>query len=273
MTTIRKPAVAGRFYPGDAQELRRAVRNYLDSARLEPAWENSGEKDRSNAPVKAIIVPHAGYVYSGPISGTGYAQLKQRAGEVSRVILLGPAHFYPVQGLAACRADFWETPLGSVPIDTRAINELLALGLISIVDAAHLREHSLEVHVPFLQETLGEFRLIPLVVGEATPEAVAQVVEQLWDGPETVFVVSSDLSHFHDYETAHQLDQETSRKIVGLEFEKLRGERACGFRAIAGLLKVARERGLAVRLLDQRNSGDTAGARDRVVGYGAYAIG
>jgi hypothetical protein len=260
MTNIRQPVVAGQFYPDDPAELRSAIRTYL------------GEAETESSPLKAIIVPHAGYVYSGPVAGSGYRLLKELQGTVSRVVLLGPAHFVAFQGLAASSADVFETPLGPVPVDTDAVSQLLELPHVQIMDEAHAREHSLEVHLPFLQETLGEFQVVPLVVGQATPEQVADVIELLWGGPETVIVVSSDLSHHHAYETACRLDQETSQTIEQGCVTDLRGDRACGFLAIGGLLRAATKRGLRARTIDLRNSGDTCGSRDRVVGYGAYVI-
>ena len=260
MTTVRKPAVAGRFYPDDARVLQSTIKGYLDAA--EPG---------TTAP-KAIIVPHAGYVYSGPVAGSGYAQLELVRKSIRRIVLLGPSHFVSVRGLAACRADVFDTPLGSVSIDTEALACVLALPQVEILEAAHAREHSLEVHLPFLQEILDDFQVLPLLVGNPTLDEVGEIIELLWNGPETLFVISSDLSHFHDYETATRLDRETSRLIGEMRFEELRGDRACGYKPISGLLRAARSRSLHVRIIDVRNSGDMAGARDRVVGYGAYVV-
>jgi MEMO1 family protein len=258
---VREAAVAGRFYPANATELRAAVQQYLRSA------------SSCEASPKGIIVPHAGYVYSGPIAGTGYAALAALRGRVTRVVLLGPSHFVRVAGLALPSVDAFETPLGRVPLDAEAVAKALTLPQVVVNDAAHAREHSLEVHLPFLQEVFGKtFKLVPFAVGETAAAAVAEVFELLWGGPETFFVVSSDLSHFHDHDTAAQLDSETSRLIESLKFEDLSGERCCGFKPISGLLRAARARGMHVRTLDLRNSGDTAGPRDRVVGYGAYVV-
>lgn len=260
MVTVRRTAVAGKFYPEQAQDLHATIRGYLQAA------------ERKSTTPKALIVPHAGYMYSGPVAASGYAQLERIRERIRRVVLLGPAHFVPVRGLAACTADTFETPLGPVPVDTELLEQVLTLPQVQVLDAAHAPEHSLEVHVPFLQEVLGEFKLVPLLVGEATAEDVAEVVERLWDGPETLFVVSSDLSHFHDYETAKRIDGETSRLIEEMRFEELRGERACGYLPISGLLSVARRYGMTVTRMDLRNSGDTAGPRNRVVGYAAYVV-
>ncbi len=260
MNAVREPAVAGRFYPADPDELRSAIRGLLQSA---PAYAGSP---------KAIIAPHAGYVYSGPIAASAYAALAALRGRVERVILFGPSHFVPVRGLALPLADAFETPLGCVPIDREAAERALELPQVVAHDAPHGREHSLEVQLPFLQEVLGEFRLVPFAVGAASPAEIAEVMDLLWGGPETLLVVSSDLSHFHDHQTAAGLDAETSRLIEALRVDALSGERCCGFKAIGGLLQAAGARGLTVRTLDLRNSGDTAGPRDRVVGYGAYVV-
>ncbi len=258
MEKVRKPAVAGQFYPANPPKLRQMAQGYLDAAAA------------TEPPPKAIIAPHAGYVYSGPIAGTAYAHWQRRPNAIRRVALLGPAHRVPVRGLAASAADAFVTPLGRVPLDKPAHAQLLALPQVAVSDAAHAREHSLEVHLPFLQVILPEFTLIPLVVGAAEPEEVAEVLAQVWGGPETVVVISSDLSHFYDYATATRLDRETSEAIEALR--PLREGQACGCRAINGLLHLARQRGLRATTLDLRNSGDTSGRRREVVGYGAYGF-
>lgn len=260
MSIVRKPAAAGRFYPNDPDALRAALRGYLqDAVQLEVR-------------PKGIIVPHAGYVYSGPIAAAGYAQLKPLRGVVNRVVLLGPAHFVPLRGLAASTASEFETPLGPVPVDTQAIARLLRFPQVQVLDAAHTQEHSLEVHLPFLQEVLDEFQVVPLLVGLASVDEVAEVIDSLWDDPGTFFVVSSDLSHFHDYEQASCIDRETSRAIESLKYEELDGQHACGYLPIGGLLRAARRSGCSVKTLDLRNSGDTSGDRSRVVGYGAWLV-
>jgi AmmeMemoRadiSam system protein B len=260
MSGVREPAVAGRFYPANAEALRAAVQSYLRTAQT------------TEAVPKGIIAPHAGYVYSGQIAGAAHAALRGLRDRVERVILFGPSHFVRVPGLAVPSSDTFATPLGPVPIDIEAVQRARALPQVIVNDAAHSREHSLEVHVPFLQEVLGTFKLVPFAVGEATPAQVAELMELLWGGPETLFVVSSDLSHFHDHDTAARIDTETSRLIESLRFEDLSGEQCCGFKAIGGLLLAARVRGMHARTLVLRNSGDTAGPRDRVVGYGAYVV-
>lgn len=260
MTTIRPAAVAGSFYPHDADVLRDQVERYI------------AEGGNSGVAPKALIVPHAGYPYSGPIAGTGYAQLQNRQEPITRVVLIGPAHRVPVQGIAASSAGVFETPLGRIPLDRESIERLVELPQVCVNDEAHAPEHSLEVHLPFLQTVLGEFTLIPLVVGKATYDEAAEVLEQVWGGHETLIVVSSDLSHFHDQATATRIDFETSSAIAELRRNDLHGRRACGYVGIGGLLEVAEKRHMHVKVLDVRTSGDTAGSDDRVVGYGAFAV-
>lgn len=248
------------FYPGDPRELHQQVQGYLQGVSAGP-----------HKP-KAIIVPHAGYVYSGPVAASAYALLAPRRGEIERVVLLGPSHRVPLQGMAASSAGFFATPLGNIPIDRDAVQHLLTLPQVRVMDEAHLLEHSLEVQLPFLQETLGDFRLVPLVVGDSTPDEVAEVLELLWGGAETLLVISSDLSHYQDYDTARRLDRATSDAIEALAPQRIHYEDACGRNPVNGLLLAARRRGLHASTLDLRNSGDTAGPRDRVVGYGAYVF-
>lgn len=256
----RRPAVAGSFYPDDPQQLRRDVERYLASARPAPG---------QRVP-KALIAPHAGYVYSGPVAASAYARL-DGAG-LRRVVLLGPSHRVVLRGLAIPSSDVFTTPLGPVPLDRAALDALSRLPQVSERDDAHAAEHSLEVHLPFLQAVLGEFSLVPLVTGDATAEEVAEVLDAVWDGPETLIVVSSDLSHYYDAETARRLDAATTRAIATLDPDGLDHESACGRVPVRGLLVAARERGLTCEVLDVRNSGDTAGPSDRVVGYGSYGF-
>lgn len=262
MSHTRAPAVAGSFYPRDAEELGAAVDGYLADAAAEAP---------SPTP-KALIAPHAGYVYSGPIAASAYRLLQPLRGCVERVVLIGPAHRVPLRGLAASEADAFETPLGSVPVDGEAVARALALPQVVSLEAAHADEHSLEVQLPFLQRVLGDFRLVPLVAGDASAEEVAEVLELLWGGDETRIVISSDLSHYYPYETARSLDLATTGAIEALDPAGLGSESACGRVPVRGLLVIARRRGLRARTLDVRNSGDTAGPRDQVVGYGAYAF-
>lgn len=262
MPRIRPPAVAGLFYPGDAVELRATIDGFLAQAR--PA-------DAPARVVKAIVAPHAGYVYSGPIAASAYAALRAGATLVRRVVLLGPTHRVYVRGLALPDVDAFETPLGIVRLDLDAIAALADLPQVVTSAAAHAREHSLEVHVPFLQRLFGDrFLLVPLAVGEASPDEVAEVIERLWGGDETRIVISSDLSHYLPYGEARRADLETARHIEALE--PVAPDEACGARPLNGLLALARRRGLTVELLDLRSSGDTAGKCDEVVGYGAFAV-
>ena len=259
MTSIRQAAVAGQFYPGTARELTDAVERYLSLA-TPPAGPLP----------KAIIAPHAGYVYSGPVAASAYARLRPAAGHIRRVVLLGPCHRVAVRGLALSSATAFATPLGNVRVDGEAVERLLRLPQVHVFDDTHFQEHSLEVHLPFLQVILGDFTLVPLVVGEATADEVAEVLDAVWGGPETLIVVSSDLSHYLGYDAARRLDQATSRAIESLDAGAIGQDQACGRIPVGGLLSLARRRGLSVVTVDLRNSGDTAGPRDRVVGYGSW---
>jgi hypothetical protein len=263
---VRAPAVAGTFYPADPRALAAAVDAYLETAR------RTRRAPPDAAPPKALIAPHAGYVYSGPVAAAAYVEVEALRDVARRVVLLGPSHRVPLRGLAASTAEVFVTPLGDVPVDTEAILAIAHLPQVKRLDAPHEWEHSLEVQLPFLQRVLGGFRLVPISVGEATPDEVAEVLEVLWGGRETLIVVSSDLSHYHDYETARRLDARTTRAIEALEPEGLDEESACGRVPARGLLVAARRHDLRARTLDLQNSGDTAGSRDEVVGYGSYAF-
>lgn len=259
MTPVRHAAVAGRFYPGHRQALQTQVDALLAEA---------GGSAASTAP-KLLIVPHAGYVYSGAIAARAYAELAGRAGPIRRVLLLGPAHGVPVAGLAAPSVQAFETPLGRVPLDSAALQALAELPQVTVDDHAHAFEHSLEVQLPFLQRVLGEgFTLVPLAVGGASADQVAEVLERLWGGDETLIVISTDLSHDHPYAQAQALDRSTVERIVAGATD-LDTSQACGAHALNGALLALERRGLRPQLLDLRNSGDTAGDRDRVVGYAA----
>jgi predicted class III extradiol MEMO1 family dioxygenase len=308
---VRAPAVAGSFYPADPAELRALVERCLSEA---------GPAPRAEPLAKALVAPHAGYVYSGGVAAAAYQRAARLAGRVSRVVLLGPAHRAFLRGLAAPRADAFATPLGVVPIDRPALDGLIDLPQLSLSDAPHAGEHSLEVQLPFLQVVLGarasapgllselrpaqrgeaerssarvsvseregaqrpaqrgeaerssSWRLVPFVVGDASDEEVQEVIERLWGGAETLLVVSSDLSHYHDYESARKIDAESRRAVEALEPGGLGRESACGAVPVRGLLCAARRLGLVARTLDLRNSGDTAGGRQRVVGYGAWSF-
>jgi len=279
--------VSGFFYPLAPGALRAAVEGYLDEAERVGAErreagrggsERGAGVERADAEAgggapKALIVPHAGYVYSGPIAATAYAQLAPLRERVRRVVLLGPAHRVAFRGLAVPTVDAFETPLGRVELDRAGIDAALALPQVVALDAAHRGEHSLEVQLPFLQRVLARFALVPIAVGDATPGEVAALIDALFGGDETLVVVSSDLSHYLPYDEARALDRETSDAIEALAPAAIGREQACGRRAVQGLLLSARRHGLHARTLDLRTSGDTAGPRDSVVGYGAYAFG
>jgi MEMO1 family protein len=257
---VRKPAVAGMFYPDDPCELHEMITAFMHEAKA------------SGSVPKAIIAPHAGYVYSGAIAASVYALVAPAKGKIKRVVLLGPSHRVPFRGLAATSAEHFETPLGRIEIDREAIASIADMKQVQVLDQAHAAEHSLEVQLPFLQEILGEFKLVPLCVGDAAAQDVGEVIEKLWGGPETLIVVSSDLSHYHQYKTARRMDEATSKAIEGLHPDDIDYEQACGRIPVSGLLVVAQKKGLHARTVDLRNSGDTAGSKDQVVGYGAYAF-
>ena len=270
MQLARQPAVAGTFYPGARRELVATIDGFLrDASSRLP----SRPHDAPSRPApKAIIAPHAGYVYSGAVAASVYALLAPARETIERVVLLGPSHRVYVRGLATTSADSFATPLGEIPIDRAARDAALRLPGVHVSDEAHAFEHSLEVHLPFLQQVLGRFTLVPFSVGDASTEVVSAVLEALWGGPETLIVVSSDLSHYEDYDTARTLDAATARAIESLEPRELGPESACGRVPVRGLLVAARHHGLEVERVDLRNSGDTAGSKDRVVGYGAWAF-
>jgi AmmeMemoRadiSam system protein B/AmmeMemoRadiSam system protein A len=258
--SVQPAGVAGMFYPADAATLAAGVDASLVSAQPPPLIP------------KAVIAPHAGHVYSGDIAGTAYKLLSRRKGEVKRVILLGPNHRVPVRGMALSPATAWDTPLGPLPVD-RASRDLLARTPdIAVTAEPFAGEHSLEVHLPFIHRSLGEVEILPILVGDAPVAQVSSALESLWGGPETVIIVSSDLSHYHDYETCKAKDGETAAGIERLQPAICEGDRACGYHSIRGLIDQAQRRDMRVTALDVRNSGDTRGTRDRVVGYGSFAF-
>jgi len=259
MLNVRPPAVSGSFYPGNVAALRHMLAECFASVKPAPLRP------------KALIVPHAGYIYSGPIAATAYALLEPLRSVIRRVVLLGPVHRVWVPGLALPGVAAFETPLGQVPLDQAGIAAIADLPQVTVSPAAHAEEHSLEVHLPFLQTILADFSLVPLAVGGASPEDVAEVLDLLWGGDETLIVVSSDLSHFLPYAEAKHVDAATANAILKLN-SHLVGEQACGAYPINGLMLAAKRHGLVPHLLDMRNSGDTAGDHGRVVGYGAFAL-
>ncbi|MDP2963591.1 MAG: AmmeMemoRadiSam system protein B [Sulfurimicrobium sp.] len=261
MKEVRPAAVAGAFYPGEPGVLKHDIQAMLAAV--------AAHADA--APPKALIVPHAGYIYSGPIAASAYARLIPLHQQVTRVVLLGPVHRVPVRGLALPGVDSFETPLGIIALDQQAMTRVASLPQVVESFPVHAWEHSLEVQLPFLQMVLDDFSLVPLAVGDATPEEVAEVLEQLWGGPETLIVISSDLSHYLPYDVAKRVDSETAQAILALA-APVSHEQACGGTPVNGLLLAARHHHLKPHLLDLRNSGDTSGGRSRVVGYGAFAF-
>ena len=268
---IRPPAVASMFYPGGAAELRKAVQNYLSNAGTEEDVPKL--KKGETAELRTLIVPHAGYIYSGKIAASAYRLLEQNQNQFKRVLLLGPAHRVWLEGAAFPEADAFQTPLGEITLDKELIEKMLAeFSWISVSDEAHAEEHCLEVQLPFLQETLGEFKLLPLVVGDAKTELLAALIQQFSEDHETLIVISTDLSHFHDYQTAREIDARTANAIEHLEQNRISTEDACGAYPLRGALLAASQNQWNVHRLGLCNSGDTAGDRGRVVGYGAWAM-
>jgi MEMO1 family protein len=261
---VRRAAVAGSFYPAEPETLRRTVAAHLDAATPPAA-------DGGDVPPKAVIAPHAGYRYSGPIAASAYRTLAGRRPTARRVLLAGPAHFVPVDGVALSSADAFATPLGPVEVDGEARAVALTIPGAEVDDTAHAGEHSLEVHLPFLLAALGDVPVLPVLVGRSGPPVLTAVLDALWGGDETSIVVSTDLSHYFEDDTARVLDRETATAIVA-RAETIPPDRACGAAAVVGLLAAARRHDLTVRLLDLRTSADTAGDPARVVGYGAFAL-
>jgi hypothetical protein len=260
MHTVREPAVAGLFYPGDRQQLQAQVNNLLAAA-----------PTRSDLPrPKALIVPHAGYVYSGAVAAAAYAPLQHYRDSFKKVVLLGPAHRVAINGLALMDVQFFRTPLGDVPQHYN--QRLLQLPQVNVVDQAHWQEHSLEVQLPFLQTVLTDFSLVALVVGNSTASDVEQVLSLLWGGPETLVVISSDLSHYRDYQSAQYIDQSTCQAIEALNIEDIDYRQACGCVAVKGLLRAAKKRQMQVKTLAMSNSGDSGSDKSRVVGYGSWSF-
>lgn len=261
MTSVRQPAVAGLFYPEKSAELQQVIEGLLRDA---PHPETP--------PPKALIVPHAGYVYSGSTAAHAFATLRNQADTIRRVVLLGPSHRVGFRGIAFCSSDFYRTPLGDVPVDQSAFVAISNLPNVGLLDRAHSQEHSLEVQLPFLQKVLHKFTVVPLVVGDVSYDDVAKVLDTLWGGDETLILISSDLSHYLDYDSASSLDARTCSAIEHCQPDAIGEDQACGRIPVKGLLALARRRNLQIETLALCNSGDTAGDRRRVVGYGAWAL-
>lgn len=262
----RPAAVAGTFYPQDPGILTDNIQNMLHEAeKFQPT------RGSEKAAIRSIIAPHAGYIYSGPIAASAYHYLKPSAASVKNVILLGPAHRVPVRGCACPAAGWFETPLGRVPIAQDLLGPLIKQDLIYVDELAHLHEHSLEVHLPFLQTLCSDFKLIPLLVGDVAAQTIVAIISHLWND-DSLLVVSTDLSHFLDYHSATQRDRHTNKAIESLNYSEIGPEDACGCVALSGFLLLAQQRNLSINTVDYRNSGDTAGDKSSVVGYGAYIV-
>ena len=259
---VRPPAVAGTFYASPPAEL---------AADVDALMAVTPSTSDTDVP-KALVVPHAGYLYSGPVAAAGYARLAPGRGRIHRVVLLGPAHFAPVRGVAVSSADAFATPLGDLTVDTYARDELTSIPFVTVDDAAHREEHGLEVHLPFLQRVLGDVQVLPLLIGVATPDEVGEVLDRVWGGPETAIIVSSDLSHYLDDAAARRADAATADAILAVDPARIGTDDACGVFPLRGLLQTARRRELGIELIALANSADTAGSPERVVGYGAFAL-
>jgi AmmeMemoRadiSam system protein B len=270
MQEVRAAAVAGRFYPADPGHLRDQVDEMLQAAAAAHDSAAEGPGAHTRRP-RAIIAPHAGYIFSGPVAATAFHTVAGVAEGIERVIVIGPSHYVPFRGIALPDAEIFRTPLGDIELDEEGVKRVRELDPVITAAEPHRREHALEVELPFLQRALGDVSIVPLVTGAASPQQVADVLDAIWDG-ETLLVVSSDLSHFHDYETARRLDAATAEIIVHGEPDQLDEGSACGRLAIQGMKISAARRGMGIELLDLRNSGDTAGPRNEVVGYGAFRV-
>lgn len=262
MKKIREPAVAGTFYPAEKDELKHMIEQFILEA------------PKANKVPKVIIAPHAGYIYSGELAGAVYARLIPDNNKISRVILMGPSHKVGFHGMALSTAEHFSTPLGSIDIDIESNTQLSRFPYVQYLDQAHELEHSIEVHLPFLQMVLKKFILLPIICGDSSADQVCTIIEQFWGQPETLIVISSDLSHFHNYETAQKKDKATSNFIEQLELEHLDSDSACGYIPISGLLALARKNDLKIKMIDLKNSADASRISDknRVVGYGTYVI-
>ncbi|MDH5717871.1 MAG: AmmeMemoRadiSam system protein B [Spirochaetia bacterium] len=260
MTLIRKPAVAGYFYPDNKDNLKKQIKKYFSVAKDNKIFG------------RAVISPHAGYVYSGQAAAFAISSFLENKEKIKRIILFGPAHRYSLSGIAADSAEKFQTPLGNVPVDLELTEKLINSFLIQYNDEAHAKEHSLEVQLPFLQEVIKKFKIVPLVAGNTNEEEIAEVIKFLWEDKSNYFIISSDLSHYLSYEKAKKKDRETSDYIEKLEFNKISSDRACGSLLINGFLRAAKKLNLKVKTLYLTNSGDTGGDKSSVVGYGAYCF-
>jgi AmmeMemoRadiSam system protein B len=264
MGSIRPAAVAGLFYPDNPRQLTADIDQFLTDA--------SSQIPKLAQQPKALIVPHAGFVYSGSTAAKAYAALSPFADAIQRVVLIGPAHRVWVDGIAMMDVEAFRTPLGDISIDQAGQQQLSRLHYVHFFDQAHWQEHCLEVQLPFLQKVLNDFSLLPLLVGEASPEQVATALATFWDDPRSLLLISSDLSHFLSYQQAQQVDRKTCQAIEAMDISAIHNDQACGNRAVKGLLTLAKEKQMEVITLGLCNSGDTAGDHSRVVGYGSWAF-
>lgn len=265
--TTRPAAVAGMFYPDDPNRLRQEVSHYLQAVHR----DIQARAQTLKQPPRAIIAPHAGYRYSGPIAASAYTMLAPFRQGIDRVLLFGPSHRVAFSGLATVSVHAFDTPLGQVAVDRDTVDQLTNMPFVQVLDRAHAPEHGLEVHLPFIMQTLGDdVRIVPLLFGEASDADAATVIERFWLMQRTLIIISSDLSHFHDYDTATRMDRQTADAIARGDVAKVGPYQACGSVAVQGLMHVAQQHQTPAQLLDLRNSGDTAGPRDQVVGYGAW---
>lgn len=262
MSATKHPAVAARFYPGETAALQQMISQMLQAARKRVTHINRCPK--------AIIAPHAGYLFSGPTAAAGYEVLTSFADKIKHVTIFGPAHYVPLFGLACASYNFFETPLGALTVQKSLREKILQLPQVNMDDKAFIKEHSLEVHLPFLQMVLKEFTILPILVGQANQAQIAEVIEACWGDEHSLIVISSDLSHYLSYEQAQAIDQETSKAIESLQGNKIDYEQACGKNPIVGMLLAAERHKLQVKTIEQCNSGDTAGDKSRVVGYASY---
>ncbi len=261
MEFVRTTAVAGAFYPSEPEILSKDIQRYIE------------ETPSVSLPVpKAIIVPHAGYEYSAGVAASAYKLLKSGRKSIKKVVILAPSHKIGFNGMALTKASAYETPLGNVEIDKEMNEQLLALPLVDYLEEAHKSEHSLEVQLPFLKEALDDFKLIPVITGNASPTDVETLLETVWGKKDTLIVISTDLSHYLPYNEACILDNKTKTAIENLDIDSIEQEQACGYVPLKGMLTIAKAKKMQVETLEVKNSGDTSGSKNRVVGYGAWAF-
>ena len=256
----KKADVAGLFYPAEPKELREMIEVFISNAKV------------AQNLTRAIIAPHAGYVYSGPIAGSAYRALYSSKETIKNVVIMSPSHNISFDGVATHSADSFSTPLGDLHVNKEIKETISNLPFVKELDNAFIREHALEVHLPFIQHTLPQAKIVPLIVGHTYPEEIQMLLETLWPDPTNAFVISSDLSHFLSYVQAQKIDSLTAKQIEKLLYKEIHHEQCCGFFPLRGLLKFAKEHGLKITALDLRNSADTAGDKGRVVGYGSFIV-